>query len=116
MVRRDRAQDAADTRNGCHSSPSRGTQFMAAAFSAWLGVMAAPSPGGDIRRHRTARLLTVLLVLLFVVSALAEPPVRRQAPHDLELELHARRAIQKDKTLALYNLFVRVEQGVVTVS
>ncbi len=89
---------------------------MAAAFSAWQGMMAAPSPRGDIRRHWTARLLTVLLVLLFALPALAEPPFRRQAAHDLELELHARRAIHKDKTLAPYNLFLHVEQGVATVS
>ncbi|MBI1914339.1 MAG: BON domain-containing protein [Planctomycetes bacterium] len=89
---------------------------MAAAFSAWQGVMAAPSPGGAVRRCRTARLLTTLLVLLSGVPALAEPPTRRQAPHDLELELHARRALQKDKALVPYNLFVRVEQGVATVS
>ena len=89
--------------------PSRGLPFMAAASSMWQGVTSTPSA-------RIVRLLATLLALLSTVPVRAEPPARRSSSHDIELELHARRALQKDSTLAPYNLFVRVEQGVATVS
>jgi osmotically-inducible protein OsmY len=82
---------------------------MAAASSAWQGVTNNPS-------SRIVRLLAILLALLAPLAAPAEPPARRSSAHDLELELHARRALQKEKTLASCNLFIQVEQGVATVS
>src|SRR2546429_680854 len=82
---------------------------MATVSSTWQGVTSSLS-------SRIVRLLATLLALLSPVAALAEPPAHRSSSHDIELELHARRALQKDNTLAPYNLFVRVEQGVATVS
>src|SRR5437764_343386 len=91
----------------CH--PSRGLPFMATVSSTWQGMTSSPS-------SRIVRLLATLLALLSPVAALAEPPARRSSSHDVELELHARRALQKEKTLVPYNLFLQVEQGVLTVS
>jgi len=53
---------------------------------------------------------------VFAFRVGAEPPAGRQRPRDIELELYARAALQRDKQLVSFNLFVRVEHGVATVS
>jgi osmotically-inducible protein OsmY len=93
---------------------------MAAAFSAWQEVtVIVPGGGCSCRGYlpRFARPCAALLVLtLIAFRSGAEPPAGRQEPRDIELELHARAALQRDRELVSFNLFVRVERGVATVS
>lgn len=93
---------------------------MAAAFSVGQGVTVPVGGSGCAARGnlpRFARICATFLVpLLFAVRAGAEAPVSRQESRDLERELHARAALQRDRELVSFNLIVRVEQGVATVS
>jgi hypothetical protein len=91
-----------------------------AAFSVWQGVTVPGGGSGYVGRGNLPRVArscaTFLVLLLFAFRAGAEAPVGRQEPRDLERELHARAALQRDRELVTFNLFVRVEQGVATVS
>ena len=92
---------------------------MAAAFSVGQGVTVPVGGSGCAGRGNLPRFACIsatLLLLLFAVRAGAEAPESRQEPRDLERELHARAALQRDRELVSFNLTVRVEQGVATVS
>ena len=74
-------------------------------------MAAACSHTGVARTRLPAVALLALAALLG-----AGPPAKRQDPRDLQLTIYARRALLGDKDLAPLNVFVRVEEGVATLS